>query len=185
MLLLARTAALLVLLAFRERESILNFSPDGDGSSEVLISAPLANLGGGNSSGAVYLSEGDESSSSMELGTDMVSFIGESNNDRAGWSLAGGGDVNDDGYEDILIGAYLEDEGGSNAGAAYLILGPISVSETQIDLSSADAKITGASNSDGAGYSVGFGGTLNDDDNDDLLIGVWKDDNGGVIVIDL
>ena len=99
----------------------LAFQIDGDGSSEVLIGAPLANLGGGNSSGAVYLSE--ESSSSMELGTDMVSYMGESNNnDRAGWSVAGGGDVNDDGYEDILIGAYLEDEGASN-GAAYLHFG--------------------------------------------------------------
>lgn len=41
----------------------------------------------------------------------------------AGRSLAFVGDTDGDGTDDLLIGAYLDDTTGSNAGAAYLILG--------------------------------------------------------------
>jgi hypothetical protein len=151
---------------------------DGDGDSEVLIGAPQADLGEGSASGAVYLSPGDETSFLVELGDDMLSFAGESKNDRLGWSLAGGGDTNDDGYQDILMGSTQDDDGANNAGAVYVFLGPVSISETEIDVDDADAKLTGEAKNDGAGYAVDFGGTLNDDDYDDILVGAWKEDTG-------
>jgi hypothetical protein len=34
----------------------------------------------------------------------------------------GAGDINGDGYSDVIVGAYLNDAGGSDAGRAYLYL---------------------------------------------------------------
>ncbi|MDR2156036.1 MAG: integrin alpha, partial [Burkholderiaceae bacterium] len=41
----------------------------------------------------------------------------------AGWSVAGAGDINKDGYDDLIVGAPYGDDGGGNAGEAYVILG--------------------------------------------------------------
>src|SRR5690349_9996249 len=46
---------------------------------------------------------------------------GEAPNDVAGTSLAGAGDVNGDGFDDILIGAPAK--GAADTGAAYVVLG--------------------------------------------------------------
>ncbi|TET92030.1 MAG: hypothetical protein E3J35_00050 [Methanomassiliicoccales archaeon] len=50
-----------------------------------------------------------------------ASFWGEDAGDYSGWSVAGAGDVNGDGYDDILIGAPYDDDGGASAGQTYLI----------------------------------------------------------------
>jgi len=102
-------------------------------------------------------------------------FVGESYYDLAGTSVASAGDVNGDGYDDILIGAPEDNEGGSNAGAAYLILGPVSGT---IDLGTAHAKILGRSWSS-AGTSVASAGDVNGDGYDDILIGAPTGSTGG------
>ena len=45
-------------------------------------------------------------------------LTGASDNDRSGYAVTGVGDVNSDGLADLLIGAYANDDGGSDAGAA-------------------------------------------------------------------
>ena len=52
-----------------------------------------------------------------------ASFLGESSGDGAGRSVAFAGDVNDDGFDDILIGANYR---AGSAGETYLILGKAS-----------------------------------------------------------
>ena len=54
-------------------------------------------------------------------GADLA-FWGDSSGDMAGKALSGG-DVNDDGYSDVVIGAPMDSTAGSSAGAAYLALG--------------------------------------------------------------
>ena len=48
---------------------------------------------------------------------------GDYDGDRAGWSVASAGDVNGDGYDDLIVGAPRGDDGGINAGEAYVIFG--------------------------------------------------------------
>ncbi|MCK5773073.1 MAG: FG-GAP repeat protein [Thermoplasmata archaeon] len=72
-----------------------------------------------------------------------ASFIGEDEVDNAGYSVAIGGDVNGDGYDDILIGANMDEEGGNIAGQVYVIFGKGTGWSMDTDLSNADASYLG------------------------------------------
>ena len=61
--------------------------------------------------------------SDMSVSSADAKLTGENASDYAGTSVSGAGDVDGDGYFDLLVGAYLEDSGGTSAGAAYLIYG--------------------------------------------------------------
>ena len=52
-------------------------------------------------------------------------FTGFAASDQFGYSLSSAGDVNGDGYADIIVGAPLNDAGGSSAGRAYIYFGGI------------------------------------------------------------
>ncbi len=108
-----------------------------------------------------------------------ASFLGEKDNDNAGYSVAMAGDVNGDGYGDILIGAYLNSEGGSNNGQVYLILGGPTGWTTDIDLGKADASWWGEANDDYAGFSVAGAGDVNGDGFDDIIVGAYGSDDAG------
>ena len=76
-----------------------------------------------------------------DLSNADASFWGEDGGDYSGWSVASAGDVNGDGRDDFLIGAYGDDDGGSSAGQTYLILGdpdPAITWGMDFDLSNAD-----------------------------------------------
>ena len=72
-----------------------------------------------------------------------ASFWGEDSEDWSGYSVAGAGDVNGDGYDDILIGASGDDDGGNWAGQTYLILGKAIGWAMDSDLSNSDASFWG------------------------------------------
>ena len=97
-----------------------------------------------------------------------ASFWGEDSDDHSGWSVAGGGDVNGDGYDDILIGAWQDDDGGApNAGQTYLIFGKASGWAMDTDLSNADASFWGEDAGDFSGYTVTGVGDVNGDEYDE------------------
>ena len=107
-----------------------------------------------------------------------ASYLGEAAGDEAGYPVAGGGDVNGDGYDDFLIGANENDEGGSGSGQAYLILGQLGGWAQGSPLGGADATFQGESNNDHAGAGVSLAGDLNGDGYDDLVIGAPGNDDG-------
>ena len=63
------------------------------------------------------------SESTISLADADYTFLGEESIDRAGFKLDGAGDVDGDGLGDVLISSTGNGEGGSGAGAVYLVLG--------------------------------------------------------------
>jgi len=144
---------------------------NGDGFDDFLVGAPYNDLGGG-SAGKVYLILGKPSGWSMNVNLSTVdaSFYGEAVGDYAGISVAGAGDVNGDGFDDFLIGAYYNNWAGADAGKTYLILGKASGWTKNVNLLNADASFVGEAANDWSGYSVAGAGDVNGDGLDDILI---------------
>ena len=115
-----------------------------------------------------------------DLSSADASFWGEDSGDYSGYSVASAGDVNGDGRDDFLVGAYGDDDGGSYAGQTYLILGRAAADwGMDFNLSNADASFWGEDYGDLSGWSVASAGDVNGDGGDDFLIGARGDDDGG------
>jgi len=99
---------------------------DGDGRADLLIGAPK-NGTGGDSAGKSYLFLGSTvaAGGSFQLSQADFAFIGEHELDYSGESLSSPGDVDGDGLGDLLIGAWGNDDGGSESGKSYLLLSPL------------------------------------------------------------
>jgi hypothetical protein len=139
---------------------------DDDGLLEPIIGA-YQDEANGTYSGTVYAFL-DEPSGDVTVTSGGLSIYGERASDHAGTALSVG-DYDDDGSSDLAIGATAYN-GGTYAGAAYVLNGPLSGS---VYLSDADvARRTGETNDDEAGYALASGDT-DGDGYDDLLIGAW------------
>ncbi|MCA8941229.1 MAG: FG-GAP repeat protein, partial [Planctomycetes bacterium] len=102
-------------------------------------------------------------------GTILYSFYGDAPGDRLGASVSGAGDVNDDGHDDIIAGAYTDSANGANAGSARVYSG--------LDGSTLHTFYGAAG--DELGYAVSGAGDVNNDGHDDVVVGVYKDDPNG------
>lgn len=94
---------------------------DGDGFADLLVGAVGAGTEDQLGSGALVM-YGPVSGAILEQDADL-NLIHEASNDYGGQHVAGTGDVNSDGYDDILVSAVGLDEYFENAGVAYLFLG--------------------------------------------------------------
>ncbi len=140
---------------------------NGDGQPDLLVGAQ-AESSAGTDTGAAYLLYGPVSTSAgLDSSSDGM-LTGENDWDYAGYTVAGAGDVNDDGLADVLVGSRWQDAGGSGSGAAYLVLGP---SSGTASLSTAEAKLVGGGSSELAGSSLTSLGDIDGDDHDDIAIG--------------
>ena len=147
-----------------------------DGYDDFVIGAAQRQTGGA-SSGSAYLVLGGATVSSTTLSAAAAEFWGEGVSDVAGEAVAGGGDVDGDGFDDILVGAGQNDSGGADAGAAYLILG--AASAASMSLGSVDAQYTGANAGDRVGDDVSLSGDADADGYDDILVGAHNVDASG------
>ena len=92
----------------------------GDGQLDLLIGCG-ADSAGGPEVGAAYLVYGNITTTG-DMSLADAALLGESGSDYAGYTV-GSGDLDGDGVPDLLVGAYGDDDGGSGAGAVYLLLG--------------------------------------------------------------
>ncbi|NKB55076.1 MAG: hypothetical protein GKS00_01960 [Alphaproteobacteria bacterium] len=106
--------------------------------------------------------------------------------DLAGWSVSSAGDVNGDGFDDLMVGAPRSNDGGSDGGEAYVVFGKASGFGT-IDLTTLSAEggfvIRGGGSGDRAGLSVSSAGDVNGDGFDDLIVGAPDAGDGGAAYV--
>ena len=116
-------------------------------------------------------------------GTNGFVINGIAEGDRSGYSVSSAGDINGDGFDDLLIGTYAADPNGYNSGATYLVYGKEGGYGASFNLSDLNGTngfvINGIAASDLSGYSVSSAGDINGDGFDDLLIGAFFADPNG------
>jgi hypothetical protein len=151
---------------------------NGDGYTDVIVGAHFAGFGGES-----YVVFGGASfASSMSLGslTGANGFrLDGDNSGDSGRSVSSAGDMNGDGYADIIIGAYRAD---SFRGKSYVVFGGSSFASS-MSLSALNGstgfRLNGIDSSDESGFSVASAGDVNGDGYDDLIIGAGHADGGG------
>jgi len=131
---------------------------NGDGFDDVVVGAPR--YPNDNFKGRVYIFEGSQSGLSP---TPSISYTGDANGDWLGFSIGGAGDVNNDGYSDILIG--VSPPTGNYTGEVQLYLGSSS------GLSFTPAFTATGPYNKNFGYSVATVGDVNNDGYSDVAIG--------------
>ncbi len=149
---------------------------NGDGYEDVLIGAQSTDL---VLPGAAYLVYGSATSlTGGEIASDsaVVTFTGETAGDQVGIAVAMG-DWNEDGFDDLFIGANFDDTSGSNAGAVFAVQGQAENLTSGTLTSDNYFKLLGETAADQFGGSLAVT-DFNADGKEDLIIGASKNDDG-------
>ena len=170
---------------------------NGDGYDDLIIGAEDADPNGDRDAGETYIVYGGASAPGtggvLDLsdldGTSGFTLTGIDLGDRSGASVSSAGDVNGDGYDDLIIGARWASPNGDNtAGETYIVYGGASAPGTEgvLDLSrlALDGNgftLTGIDPGDRSGFSVSSAGDVNGDGYDDLIIGAWGPTRMGTV----
>ena len=149
---------------------------NGDGFDDVIIGAdeyklPFDGYNGEPKSGMVFLYLGSEDGLEDSVAWNQPAEAGEI---AFGHAVASAGDVNHDGYDDVIIGApYYESSAEEiNEGKVYLFLGSAAGLATTPDWVF-ECDTANAS----CGYAVNTAGDINHDGYDDVIVGVPHYDN--------
>jgi hypothetical protein len=103
----------------------------------------------------------------------LIAPTGAAAGDVFGLSVSSAGDVNGDGYADVIVGAPGNDTAGTDAGRAYVFYGGPGAD------AAADLTLTGAGAGDVFGFSVSSAGDVNGDGYADVIVGALGSEPGG------
>ncbi len=144
---------------------------DGDGYADAALGAMYADPGG-SESGLVGLVLGSATLSGSDTLTaaSAALFSGDAAGDRFGYDIVGDSDLDQDGTTDLLLAAYQDDTGATDAGAVYLYLGR-SAWASAYDPADADATFTGTAAAARFGHVMASPGDLDSDGTDDIVFG--------------
>ena len=162
---------------------------NGDGIDDVMVGA----RNGGAGTGRAYVVFGNDGGLSNPLnlsdlnGQNGFVINGESTGHQFGFSVGAAGDVNGDGIDDIIMGAYrAESIVGTDVGRTYVVFGRERGFPGVLSLSGLDGLnglvINGVSTGDRSGSSVSTAGDVNGDGIDDVIVGAFAANPGGVSI---
>ncbi|NJK37633.1 MAG: cadherin-like domain-containing protein, partial [Oscillatoriales cyanobacterium SM2_3_0] len=163
---------------------------NGDGFDDIIIGATGGDPNGNDRAGESYVVFGRNNGfeASLDLadldGSNGFVINGTDAIDYSGRSVSGAGDINGDGFDDLIIGTYRADPNGNDrAGESYVVFGRNNGFEASLDLSDLNGSngfvINGIDNFDSSGRSVSGAGDINGDGFDDLIIGAPGGDPNG------
>ena len=156
---------------------------NGDGLADIVVGAPYVPTPGGGNSGAVYVLIGQPGGFGGAAAFDVTTLNGANGfklsglnaGDYTGYSVSAAGDINGDGFDDLVIGAEHYGTGGTNVGRTYVVFGKAGGFSSGFDLASLDGtngfRFEGAGGQDALGRSVAAAGDINGDGADDLIVG--------------
>lgn len=137
---------------------------NGDGYSDVIVGATGTDPGGLSGAGSAYVYSGVD-------GSLLYQWDGAAASDAVGDSVSGAGDINGDGFADLIVGAFGADPGGLlGAGSAYVYSGADGSLLYQWD---------GEAEYDAFGY-VSDAGDVNSDGFADVIVGASGASPGGL-----
>ena len=142
---------------------------NGDGYGDLIVGADQQSTSA-SSAGRAYVYHGGPS---PDATPDLI-LNSTATDDVFGASVSGAGDVNGDGYADVIVGSYLSDAGGFDAGRAYVYYGGPGANGI------ADHILSSAGAGDNFGHSVSGLGDVFGDGLDDVIVGARTNDAGGL-----
>ncbi len=150
---------------------------NGDGYDDVIVGARDYDAGEWNE-GAAFVFLGSASGiADGDPGTAAAQLESDQGNAKLGSSVAGGGDVNGDGYDDVIVGAEGYNAGESDEGAAFVFLGSAS-GIADGDPGTAAAQLESDQRGAKLGSSVAGARDVNGDGYDDVIVGARDYDAG-------